>query len=465
MVVSLGLAFLMAVAVASCGAKGARRAVAAALSEPAGPSTTSTVTKPVGPSMAASHQTEHLATASPCPAGPDTGTIRGKLAFADRTAPASFSGLVSRSRPGWFNHLRDCDNQFKDFRAAGGNAAEFAFEGLPPGIYDLTLLGAEFIDLDLAKFTLEAGAVKDFGTLVVDRGRTLRGRVLGAEGAPASGVRVYAGDDLWGDEKTFIVISREATTGADGSFTVTALGRGAVFVAADDPLGGRSAAVRLPEGNEDLTGALRLSQPGELIGRVTYAGAPGRADITAEPVGFASSVTFTAETDDEGRYHFKRLAAGSYVVTAQRILGEVHTLSSPAKVGRVSIAENRGARLDLAIPVGSLLVIKSQLARGMADVVSVILVKGAFSARTHGDIERASARLDRERARADDTHLAEKAEIELMDVTPGSYTLCGSAIKYRDPRATIAAIPANCVRVRVAAGGKPQTVSLPVIGR
>ncbi|MFY0540424.1 hypothetical protein [Nannocystis pusilla] len=66
-----------------------------------------------------------------CPAGPDTATIRGKIEFADKTAPAAFTASASRARAGWHN-TDDCDSQYKAFQATAG-AAEFVFEGLPAG--------------------------------------------------------------------------------------------------------------------------------------------------------------------------------------------------------------------------------------------------------------------------------------------------------------------------------------------
>jgi hypothetical protein len=449
-----GLALVLLVTVASCGAKDVRGQAVAAPPEP-GPAVSAAT-----PSVVAPPDETKPPGSDRCPAGPGTGTIRGKVAFADGATPAAFTGSAPRARPGW-RTFDECDNPYKEF-----GAAEFVFEGLPPGIYHVSLFGDEFIDLDLAPFTVEAGKTRDLGALVLDRGRTLRGRVLTADGAPAAGIQVYGGDDLWGDEAAYHDIAgRTATTGADGGFTLTALGRGALYMAADAPELGRSPAVRLPEGNDDLTSELRLGPTGALAGRVTYAGKPVRADITAQPVGSGSAVMFTAVTDNEGRYRFARLAEGTYVITAQLFRDGMHSVSHPARAKQATLEADREVRLELDIPAGPTLVIAPKLAAGAADVVSVVLVKGAFAAATSGELDRASAELDRERAREEYAHLAETAAIELKDVTPGSYTLCGVATKYGDSRATIAAAPATCVRVRVAAGRARQQVSLALVGR
>jgi hypothetical protein len=400
-----------------------------------------------------------------CVSGPGTGTIRGKVAFADKTVPATFSGHASRSRPGW-RYQGECDHPLEDFPLAGGAAGQFVFEGLPPGIYDLTLFGAGLVDLRVDPFVVEAGQVKDVGALVLDRGRTLRGRVLGAGGAPVAGASIHAGEDVWGNEKGFLAISPgPIKTGPDGRFTVPALGRGALVVVADHPSLGRSAALRLAAGNPDMTADLPLLSTGALAGTVMYAGKPAPADVTARPVGLGRAVTLTVGTDAEGRYRFERLAEGAYVVTAQLVRGNVHALAHPARAGQASIAAGKEAGLDLAIPVGSLLVMKAKVITGAADTVTATLVGGTFSAKTDGEMERALDGLDLERARQEHTHLSEKAEIELTDVPAGSYTLCGSATRYIDTRAEIEARAVTCSAIVVAAGGKRREVTLSVAGR
>ncbi|MFY0540422.1 carboxypeptidase regulatory-like domain-containing protein [Nannocystis pusilla] len=258
---------------------------------------------------------------------------------------------------------------------------------------------------------------------------------------------------------------RTATTGTDGGFTLTALGRGPLYVAAEAPQLGRTPAVQLPEGKDDLKSELRLGPTGALAGQVTYAGKPARADVTAQPVGSGSAVMFTVTTDNEGRYRFDRLAGGTYVVTAQLFRNNMHSISHPARAKQATLRADREAQLDLEVPAGPTLVIAPRLAGGAADVVSVLLVKGTFAAATSGELDRASARLDRERARPDHAHLAEKTEIELADVPPGNYTLCGVATKYGESTATIDAAPVTCARVRVATGRARQQVSLALAGR
>ncbi|WAS90567.1 carboxypeptidase-like regulatory domain-containing protein [Nannocystis punicea] len=452
------LALVLLVAVGSCGAKDTRGQAVSAPPEPE-PAVLATT-----PPVAAPPKETKPPESDRCPAAPNTGTIRGKVEFADGTAPAAFTASASRARPGW-RTLDECDSQYKEFRAAAG-AAEFVFAGLPPGIYGMTFAGDEFVDLDVAPFTVEAGETRDLGALVPDRGRTLRGRVLTADGTPAAGVQVYADHDLWGDEAAYLdIVVRTATSGADGGFTLTALGRGTLYVAADAPQLGRSQAVRLAEGNDDLTSELRLGPTGALAGRVTYAGKPARADVTAQPVGAGSAVMFTTVTDNEGRYRFTRLAGGTYSITAQLYRDGMHSVTHPARAKQAKLAADRERKLDLDIPAGPTLVITPKLAAGAADVVSVVLVKGTFAAATSGDLDRAMAALDRERAREDSAHLAEKTAIELADVPPGSYTLCGVATKYGDSVATIAAAPATCVPVRVAAKGARQQVEVAVVGR
>lgn len=402
-----------------------------------------------------------------CLPGPETTSLRGSVAFPDDTTPGSFSISLGRQRAGWHS-LEDCDNRYVELPAPGTAAGTFAFDGLPPGVYEMSVLGAGFVDHSVDPFELTAGEPGDAGKLVLDRGRKLVGRVLGTDGAPAAGVEVHTSDDrLFGDGRRFFALglAPTATTGPDGRFTITALGREAVVAVADDPTTGRSAAVQLAAGNGDLMAELRLVRTGSLGGTVTHDGKPVSADVTARPAGLGRAVILTAMTGEDGHYHFDRLAEGDYVITAQMNIGDVQSLAFPAKAAPVKIGAGTDGRLDLAIPEGIRLVIKPKLTRGQADVVSATLVKGTFSAATDADIERAMDRLDLERARQHHAHLSEATPIELLDVPPGSYTLCGVATAYMDTRAEIARRAATCSPVRVNAGREHQDVTLAVAGR
>lgn len=401
----------------------------------------------------------------PCAASPETGTLKGHLVFADGTVPASFTGSSSRQRPGWHSS-DDCDGRYQEFPSKGSSAGDFVFEGLPPGLYDLTLLGDTFINHDTGFSRVEAGKVNDLGTLTLDRGRTLRGRVLGANQAPLAGVEVHAGENLWASTKSFLgYIGRSATTAADGSFTLIALEREAVFVAADSPTLGRSVTLRLPPGAGELRQDLRLVATGVLAGRVTFAGDVAQADVKAEPLGLGHGVTFSATTKDDGSYRFERLAEGTYVITAQLVRGNLHSLVHPAKVGQASISAAKAGQLDLDIPTGTLVTIQTTVTKGTADLVSAVLVKGTLAARTDADLDLALEGLDLERARQEHVYLAEGTSMEISDVPPGSYTLCGSSSKSGDSRVALKARPTSCKPVTVTAGVKRLEVTLAVVGR
>jgi len=80
-------------------------------------------------------------------------------------------------------------NAFSDevVHAADGH---FALHGLPAGQLQITIKGVGFPPKELSKLAITAGRDIDLGTITLDRGQTIRGRVLDSLGAPVPGATV-----------------------------------------------------------------------------------------------------------------------------------------------------------------------------------------------------------------------------------------------------------------------------------
>lgn len=399
-----------------------------------------------------------------CPRGPGTGGVRGSVAFVDETAPASFTVLATRRRAGT-RSSEDCDMQGKDFAARGA----FELDGLPPGPYELTIYGPGFVRRVLDPLPVEAGSQKDLGTLVLDRGRTVRGQVLGAGRAPLAGVKVHAGTDLWGDERSFSdwpFLGVPVVSGGDGRFMLTGMESRPIFMAADHPSLGRSAVAKLPEGTKDETVDLLLLTAVPLEGRATVGGEPAKVEVRARPLGVGRKVTLAVDSDGQGRYRFERLAPGPYVITALLVKEGLRSLALPAKSAEVMLAA-RGERLDLDIPRGAALRARVTGFRGAADVVECVLFKGARRPKTALELWEAIDGVDEAGARqeqVDVTHTEDKAEMTFEDVAKGAYTLCAVTGRYGDTAARAKSEPVGCVAVGVAQASGVVDVVLPLSG-
>lgn len=399
-----------------------------------------------------------------CAPDPTTGSLKARVAFADGTVPASFDALAFQRRAG-LRSFDDCDSQSQDL-AGDESGGALAFSGLPPGLYDLTISGPAFVSQRVGPRAVEAGGTTDLGTIVLDRGRTLRGHARRQDGAPLAGIKVFAAEDLWGDGAalfTFIPPGGPATTAADGSFTVVGHGSGPIYVVADDPAAGRSRAVRLPPGRGDVTSELVLLTTTGLEGHVTYRGQPATLEVRARPEGVGRNVTFALDSDARGHYRFDRLAPGPYVITGMLIKDGTHDLSFPAASTQVVLGSDGMQRLDLDVPRGATLTVHAVTPAGSAGSVTCVLFRGRTQPRTQAELDAAIDGLDEASARQNSADLgidATSAAIVFEDVPPGAHTLCASVSRDADDAAQADARPVTCVPVSVRAADADQTVTL-----
>lgn len=207
----------------------------------------------------------------------------------------------------------------------GGDRGSFTLEELPTHRYVVTIVARGFPRKTLEGIDVQAGKTVDLGTIPLDAGRTLRGRVRGAEGAPVAGARVVASHRLRRYNGTAIAKGTPeelafdgdyvAMTGVDGRYTITGVEVETLVVVADHDELGRSPAAFLPEGRTDLTQDLTLLTFAALEGRVTQKGVGlSRASVDLRQ---GPDMLFSLWTAEDGSYRFDHLAPGAYELVVE----------------------------------------------------------------------------------------------------------------------------------------------------
>jgi protocatechuate 3,4-dioxygenase beta subunit len=231
------------------------------------------------------------------------GRVRGRVRFADGSAPQAFSVQVGRRPP----------------LAMASRAGEFTIPEVDPGPQRLLVRGTGFAPAT-GRVDVAAGAERDAGVILLERGRTVRGRVLGAGGRPVAGALVVAGPrvhagasslihPLAADERSGV---RATTSDGDGRFELTGLEPADVVVAAEHEREGRSPAVTAAHG-VDRPVDLPLAAFASVHGTVSRSGRPSAGQVSATQRGTRLHVAF--EAGEDGAYDLARLAAGEYTIT------------------------------------------------------------------------------------------------------------------------------------------------------
>lgn len=256
------------------------------------------------------------------------GAVRGRVRFADGRVPSSFSVRVGRRGP-------------LVFTSPGG---DFTVPEADPGAQQLIVRGADFAT-KATSIVVVAGAERDAGVIVVERGRTIRGRVL-AGGRPAPGALVVAGPTLFAGSASLALTgplaqetaTRRATADGDGRFELVGLEPGDLLIAAEHEREGRSPAVSVARDTDQVD--LALSAFASVHGTVTRNGrtAAGLVEVTQGRfrAGF--------EAAEDGVYDLPRLAAGEYTISGPI----TYRPDEPVASRTVRLAPGQRLRVDLA---------------------------------------------------------------------------------------------------------------------
>jgi len=379
----------------------------------------------------------------------DSGSVRGQVRFADGAAPARYEVAIGTSPPLAFS------------------ASDGAFEiaDLPAGRYNIAITGAELISDRRDAVEVHAGPAIELGVVTVRRAAVVRGRVV-ANGHGIAGAQVTAGRLIAGGSDRLDELLALKTTGAyrtrsgpDGTFTLPGTAPDVGYVVADHPDLGRSQAVRIsPDDTAAIT--LALQPTGSLEGRVWHGTAGARTGVYAIPVDgpdghTVDGVRLGAVTDNDGRYHFTRLAPGAYQLStyANPSLPEITVRVEPA-------ATTLG---DLHLPLGAVVTAAVEWSLP-AENARVVLVSGHRHPSSAAELDAIAAHDGVDCQTCSLFAVASAAgavtqSTRFEDVGDGPHTLCAYAAASGTPGFPV------CQRVDIQHGAA-QTVSivLPPIG-
>ena len=296
------------------------------------------------------------------------GKLVGKLALADGSALGAASVQVGFKPPTPTN---------KD--------GEFALADLSPGSYDVVFRGPAFAEQTRRDVTIEPGQTTDLGTITVERGRRLTGRVVDRNG-PVPGAKVKVGEMLVTAEgsesqmESFEAMYgiRTAITDQDGEFSIIGISKKSLTAVAEHPERGRSAGTQVPAGTDDPPPVtLRLAGFGSLAGTVTMKGKPQpNVQVSASPKG-GGAMAVIAQTDATGAFLMSKVPEGPTVIQAMK----TQMMSMKSTTVAANIVAGRQATIAIDIPVGdvALTVQVKPLAGATVDAAQVFLFEGAIA--------------------------------------------------------------------------------------
>lgn len=250
-----------------------------------------------------------------------TASVTGRVILADGTVPAAFEvkahGEAEAAESPFSMRrfmTREPENDFSD------PEGKFRLDDVPPGTVTIEAKAIGKRPTKKTGVTTAAEQVVDVGTLVLEDGRTLRGRVLAAaDGVALAGASAIVNVAQGG--MAFRIPGMDAgagsaVTGSDGGFEIHGLeGRTYTMSVQHPDYAPSESSVEVPADQDPPETVVRLSRGGTLTGTVR--------DASKNPVTGAAIVAMrglfggdmnTAETGPDGRYTMEKLAPGSYNV-------------------------------------------------------------------------------------------------------------------------------------------------------
>lgn len=241
----------------------------------------------------------------------------------------------------------------------------FTVEDVAPGLWKVTASNEGWADSESQTVELASGVPVEDLVLVLRRGGTIRGRVIGEDGRPVSGQRVMWGSNAWGWGA-----EGETRTDGAGRFTFENITPGEWMVTATasmEELGERMRDVDDPSDFSSMMSDMLTESVTVFDGEVTevqLGGDPlvpvtvrGRVMQGEDPVGGAQVYAVTEGqaimqgmksnlSDEEGRYSLTVDRPGAYIISASKGRMGVETF--------VDVPQAEEFAHDLVIPSGGI---------------------------------------------------------------------------------------------------------------
>ncbi len=377
------------------------------------------------------------------------GKITGKVAFADGRVPATFT-------------VRIGSTYGTPFATADGSFTLTAVAGT----HSLVVDGPSFLAAKSREVAVAEGKPTEVGTIVVEPGRSVSGRVLDERGGAVAGATVAAGKLLSGGGSELYIASesidaKDTTTDADGRYRIDGFPPGPITVVAGKDGAGRSASVAVPPGTASATLDLVLQPTTGLEGKITRSGQP-LADtvVIATPIGASSN--FFVVTGADGTFALDALSPASYLVYP--MVGGGGGQPKDMYIVRTEVALGARAHLDIdATPGTSTIAITAKSATGVPIAMGQAFLIGAPLTVHRFSELRALDQLGIFGATPVPMHRRDvmKGVAEVEGVRAGTYTLCVGGVTGTIRPADPMALPVQCQPVKVGASGT-QTVAITV---
>ena len=385
---------------------------------------------------------------------PPTGAVKGKVQLAGGGTPPMFTVSVGMTAQ------------------AGASDGTFLLDHLPPRTYQLSVRGPTF-QTRVVEVTVESTKTTDAGTITVEKGRSIAGRVV-LDGKPVEGATVYAGRFLFGTGTSsstqfnpLAQSTKQDTTDARGAFALTGFPPGDITIVAEHAALGRSRGMRLPTvlpGQTELV--LELQAYGALTGVLRQGGKPAEGVLVSCQSTTTPGAVYSVAAGPDGSYRFDRLAPDVYKVSA--------TLGMPMSgmkfySKQVEVPAGKEVSIDLAVEPGAVTVdVTLQAKNGTVGVSHVWIASGNITATTANEL---GLRMAAAGPGASQWVIVRRGEpARFAEVVPGTYSVCAvpfpaevrgmAAMTYADRHGD--SLLAFCKPISVGAGPPAQSVLLPV---
>jgi protocatechuate 3,4-dioxygenase beta subunit len=263
-----------------------------------------------------------------------TGLVLGAYGLPAAGAEVTLERSATGRR---FSRVRSAPDAPPPHTATAAADGRFSLGLLAPGLYELAVVAAGHARLEVPVIEVapDSGEL-DLGTLQLEAGEELAGRVVDVDGGPVEGARVVRPGG--GRE--------EVTSGADGRFVVDGLDAGRpvdLWVECRGFTSKEVAGVPVPA---ERPLVIELERAAALEGRVVDASGspvPG-ASVSVRPAGETFGGSAEAEGDEDGRFVVEGVTAGRIVILAR---AEGHATQRLDDVVVAPGERRRGLRLVL----------------------------------------------------------------------------------------------------------------------